>query len=283
MKVLASYKGKATKAIIKKYVKDHEGKLNGIDVSKVEIRYLPEQTNYSAHRVTLESISTDKQLESVTDEGIKNILRKHLAKYGNKYDEAFSPSGIEELNANIIELNNGHDHKPIRNVRIKETCSAKFALGENGSKKKALVEAEKGTNLFFAIYQDEDGKRYFKTISLREAICNKKLKLPTAQPFDEKGHRLLFVLSPGDLVYIPQENEHVCLPIDTKRIYKMVSAYQYQCFFIPQSIALALQNNKELGSNNKSENDWDGMQIKKVCVKLETDRLGNIIKLIGSD
>lgn len=39
----------------------------------------------------------------------------------------------------------------------------------------------------------------------------------------------------------------------------------------------------ELGSNNKSERAWDGIQIKKVCLKLETDRLGNIVKVIGHD
>ena len=93
----------------------------------------------------------------------------------------------------------------------------------------------------------------------------------------------LFSLSPGDLVYVPEEDEHVTMPLNPKRIYKMVSTGQKQVFFIPQSIATPIEEIMELGSNNKSERAWDGIQIKKVCLKLETDRLGNIVKVIGHD
>ena len=103
------------------------------------------------------------------------------------------------------------------------------------------------------------------------------------QECNASGNKLLFSLSPGDLVYVPEEDEHVTMPLNPKRIYKMVSSGSYQCFFVPQYVATPIENIKELGPNNKSERTWDGIQIKKVCLKLETDRLGNIVKVIGHD
>ncbi len=37
----------------------------------------------------------------------------------------------------------------------------KFQVGYTGNKKTKFVEAAKGTNLFFAIYQDQNGKRNY--------------------------------------------------------------------------------------------------------------------------
>lgn len=282
-KILAGYNGSADKKKIKKYFKDRDYKLNGKDVSKVKVRVMPENAEYSSHRTLVASITTQKQLESITDTGIKKILQNHLENYGGNFEEAFSPEGISSLNDNIKLLNGGRDHKPIKCVRVSEKFSTKFPVRQVASKSKSYVEAEKGTNLFFAIYVDEEGKRVFETIPLIKVVESKKLHLSAVPECNASGNKLLFSLSPGDLVYVPEEDEHITLPLNTRRIYKMVSTGQSKCFFIPQSIATPIEEIMELGSNNKSERAWDGIQIKKVCLKLETDRLGNIVKVIGHD
>lgn len=82
-------------------------------------------------------------------------MLNHLEAKGNKVEIAFSPEGIEEMNKNIIQLNEGKLHLPIFKVRVYETIGNKFSVGVKGNKKDKYVEAAKGTNLFFAIYVDE--------------------------------------------------------------------------------------------------------------------------------
>ena len=101
--------------------------------------------------------------------------------------------------------------------------------------------------------------------------------------FNEKGYKLLFYLSPGDLVYVPEEYEHITIPLETKRIYKTVSFDSSKCYFVPQSWATMIKDKLEFGPKNKSEKNSFGVQIKSRCLKLETDRLGNIVKVIGHD
>ena len=104
--------------------------------------------------------------------------------------------------------------------------------------------------------------------------------MPLADPKD--GYKF-FTLSPNELVYVPEPEEDISL-IDwdqdkkrlSKRIYKMVSCTGKQCFFTPHVISKPVIDTKELGANNKSENSWDNLMIKKTCVKLKVDRLGNI-------
>ena len=119
---------------------------------------------------------------------------------------AFLAEGIEELNENIAKYNDGVPHKHIYKVRVFETGS-KFPLGETGNKKDKYVESAKGTNLFFAIYQDEKGKRNFETIAFNIVLERLKQGLKAVPETDEKGNRLLFSLSPQDLVFVPTEEE----------------------------------------------------------------------------
>ena len=44
-----------------------------------------------------------------------------------------------------------------------------------------------------------------------------------------------------------------------------------------------IKDKLEFGPKNKSEKNSFGVQIKSKCLKLETDRLGNIVKVIGHD
>jgi len=69
----------------------------------------------------------------------------------------------------------------------------------------------------------------------------------------------------------------------------MVSSTGKQCFFVPHFVSKSLDTNgKELGANNKAEKPWyilepneefkawDDNLIKKSCIKMNIDKLGNI-------
>ena len=61
----------------------------------------------------------------------------------------------------------------------------------------------------------------------------------------------------------------------------MVSCYDDRCSFLPQSVASFIYPKVEYLSHNIIENTDDGISIKKYCLKLEVDRLGQITNIIG--
>jgi CRISPR-associated endonuclease Csn1 len=294
---------------LKKHLKAFPVMIDGKTIDKVQVYETIEAT---ATRKTLDNSFDEKKIEKITDTGIQKILLTHLKQemYQNAMDEngkkipaheiAFSENGLEELNKNLTALNNGKKHQPIKKVRVFEE-GGKFSLGNTGNKTTKYVEAAKGTNLFFAIYQDEKGKRNYKTIPFNEVIERQKQGLSAAQETDENGNRLLFTLSPNDLVYIPTEDEKENLTTvnfdklskeQTERIYKFVSCTGGEGHFVFNNYSKEIISN-ENGSNNKNERMLDfknsntiydekekPIMIKSVCWKLEIDRLGKIKKII---
>ncbi|HOZ89943.1 MAG TPA: HNH endonuclease domain-containing protein [Bacteroidia bacterium] len=293
-----------------KYFKDNENKWNNRDISKLDIYYL--ENDNVASRVNLDiSFNKERIEDTITDTGIQKILLKHLINYEGQTDEkgkaiapetlAFTPEGIDEMNKNIITLNNGKSHQPILKVRTYEPKGNKFTIGETGNKKDKFVEAAKGTNLFFAIYEDENGNRSYETIPLNIVIERQKQGLCSVPEQNEKGHALHFHLSPNDLVYVPQVDENLDainfgeLTIEqSNRIYKFTDGSGIMANFIPSKIAevifninklkqeslkinYPIQNEIGVGSQgSKNERAISGEQIKSICIKLNIDRLGNI-------
>ena len=265
------------KKTLVKYFKDRGNKLNGRDISKVHIfHYSGIKDGIAATRVSIDETFDTKKIESISDSGIKKIMLAHLKKYddekGSSHPEiAFSPKGIASMNQNIKDLNDGKDHKPIYKVRKTETLGMKFNIGEVGNKTKKYVEADKGTNLFFAVYINEQEERSYESIPLNIAIERMKNHLKVAEEIKEDGRRLLFMLSPNDLVYLPDSESR-------NSIYKMVSCTGNRVFFIPETWATVINNGYELGSLNKIEMSLEELNIKQRCEKIEVDRLGRIIK-----
>jgi len=279
---------------VQKFFADNKNKWQGKDISKPELYYFSNDKDILvASRTALNDSFNSKTIDSITDTGIQKILRNHLAKYheeknGETIDHpelAFSVEGIEGMNRNIHELNNGKPHQPITRVRTYEPKGNKFNVGENGNKKHKFVEAAKGTNLFFAIYMGENGSRNYETIPLNIVIERLKQGLSEVPETNAKGDRLLDYLSPNDLVYVPTEEEKVTSSlIDFKninkeqkqRIYKMVSSSGVQAFFIKSEVATSIVNKIEYSPLNKMEKTIDGVMIKGSFIKLKIDRLGNI-------
>lgn len=279
---------------LQKHFKDMNCSWNGLDVSKVEVYYwavdgngLP--LNAASRTAVNESFSSDK-IASITDTGIQKIMLRHLSKFNEEKsgkvvehpELAFSPDGIEEMNKNIVELNGGKWHQPILRVRTFEPVGNKFPVGEKGNKRSKYVEAAKGTNLFFAVYADEKGKRNYETIPMNIVIERLKQGLEPVPEKDASGNRLLFHLSPNDLVYVPNSDEDVrqafskTTEVNIRKVYKVVSFSGNQCFFIRNDVAVSIVNKFEFSPLNKMERSIEGAMIKESCLKLRVDRLGQV-------
>jgi CRISPR-associated endonuclease Csn1 len=224
-----------------------------------------------------------KVIDKIVDFKIREDLLKHLKECNNDLDKAFSTEGIERFNSKR--------KIPLYKLPIGECGSGRFQVGYKKSTKHKWVEADKGTNLYFAIYEKENGKRAFETIPLNIVIERLKQGMKEVPKLNEKGEKLLYSLSPNDLVYVPTEDEMLNLQSLTitqhnseqiKRIYKMVSSTGNECHFVNHHIASLIKpydskfKTGELGSLNKLETSFEGLRIKEVCIKLKFDRLGNI-------
>jgi CRISPR-associated endonuclease Csn1 len=279
------------KKMLLQFFKDLEFKWLGTDISKTDIYYWDVDSEgkgaNAASRVQVDDSFTTSKIDSVTDSGIQTILKNHLKKYdeikGDKIVEhpelAFSPDGLDEMNKNILELNNGKQHKPIQKVRTYEPRGNKFNLGQTGNKKTKFVEAAKGTNLFFAIYQDENGKRNYETIPLNIVIERQIQGLSSVPEMNEKGDKLLFHLSPNDLVYIPEINELDFNKIQLNKIYKIVSFTGNRLYAVPYSYANSIVDKFEFSQLNKIETTIEKKSIKEFCFKLKNSRIGEVAKI----
>ena len=217
----------------------------------------------------------------------------HLEQYAFDPKEAFSPDGIESMNRNIAVLNGGVPHKPIYKVR-KYELAEKFAVGQTGNKAKKYVEAAKGTALFTFVFEKENESecdRKLVPIALRDVISAQKAahlnwvehlknNLLSNNPL-LRDYSFLFVMSPGDLVYLPTDEELKTkrYKIDINRIYKVVSLDGENPNFIPVNVASMVVDSVEFTRHNKTSRSADGKLIKKTCIPIQVDRLGNIIAI----
>lgn len=250
--------------------------LNGKDVSRVDIWEFTSDT-FAVRR----AINPDFKINEVTDSGIRKILLRHLADYNEEKDGkiiehpefAFSIDGLDKMNKNIKVLNDGVPHKPIYKARLSEHSENKFQVGLKGNKKRKFVEADKGTNLYFGIYVNPDGKRSYQSVPLNLVIENLKNDYPPVPERNEVGHELLFYLSPDDIVYVPDGSS----PTPDK-FYRMISSTDKSCYFRNVNVAGIILKKIEFESMDKMEKttDPDKTVIKEKCIKVKVDRLGRI-------
>ena len=235
---------------------------------------------FSAARKPIDKTFTTKIIEEkVADSRIRSILLNHLSKHDNNPEVAFSPEGLEAMNATL--------RIPVRRVRVFESMGKKFSLGSTANKASKYVEAAKGTNMLFVIYEDCEGSRIIddnSSLPLMEVIEKKKLRLPPADHIE--GYRW-FTLSPGSVVYMPEPDENTenidwsgFTSEQMSKLYRCVSFSGSICYFLPLTLADVIEMKKEYGSQNKTERDNYGQMIKRHCIKLEVTRLGDFYPAI---
>lgn len=253
---------------------------------KVELKRIkvPKGKILTATRKSVNTSFDLNVINSITDTGIQKILRNYLSSRGGNPEIAFSPEGIEDMNKDIEKYNDGKYHQPIYKARIFELGS-KFPLGQSGNKNTKYVEAAKGTNLFFAIYQDDQGNRSYETIPLNIVIERQKQGLSSVPEKNERGNKLISYLSPNDLIYVLSDEEKENIKdfsfnssgeVQTPNIYKVVSSTGNRLYAVPYNIAKSIVDKTEFTQLNKIETSLDGKSIKEYCIKLNVDRLGNI-------
>ena len=178
-----------------RYFKERENQWNGIDITKVAIYYW--ENDNVASRVSLDTSFNEKRIiETITDTGIQMILLNHLENYKGRLDDqgkeivpeslAFTPEGIDEMNkisfcsTMVNSISQFLKSEPM-NPKVINSMSDMLAI------KTKYVEAAKGTNLFFAIYVDDEGKRSYETIPLNIVIERLKQGLKEVPERNEKG------------------------------------------------------------------------------------------------
>jgi len=254
--------------------------LNDNDGNPIKKITIAETVSYFASRVDVSSGFDEKRIEKIPDPVLRSELKKHIkyidtlnsSKSTDEKVDPFGAEGIEILNGQLIKSGKF----PISKVTIKEESTAKFEIRPG-----AFTEADKGTNLFFVIYQNvnDPGDRCFESIPLRIVIE----ALAAGSGFvEEKPGYKWFTISPNDLVYLPDENENIA-SVDwqnkrllSNKIYKLVSCNKGQAFFVPHTVSKVIVDKFEFDSLNKVERSLDGRMIKQFCIKLKIDRLGNI-------
>lgn len=288
---------------IKAILKDMNYSLGRKNIKKVEVYCMTDDIEaLVATRKSLDESFDEKKIQTITDTGIQRILLNYLNAMGNDPKAAFSPEGIARMNENIEQYNGGKPHKPILKVRVTDKMGEKFAVGTTGNKKDKYVVAQAGTNLYYAIYENEEGERSYETVPLRIVMERLKQGLPPVPEQNESGDILRFSLSPNDLVYVPTEEERYRQAsidyLNHSQIYRFVDSSGSRSNFTPHTIASmiysvaktdaarfcakdCIQNELGLGSpKSKNERSLDGQMVKAVCWKLEVDRLGRITRII---
>jgi len=159
-----------------------------------------------------------------------------------------------------------------------------------------------GGNYLFAIMEKNEVRifdliTFFDATNLLKDAFNKATNKKTFSKdnvfknyFEEKNNaNLLFTLKQGDAVYMPKNNEEVITDTQSplyngfwsdkaarsENIHYVTKYSGSQIYFIKNSIANTILKGKEFGSQNAYEM-VDGLSIKKHCIKLDIDRLGNI-------
>ena len=94
---------------------------------------------------------------------------------------------------------------------------------------------------------------------------------------------LYAILSPGDLVYMPTQEEvaYGVKEWNKNNIYKVVSFDDANCYFLPHYVASSVIDKEEFTRHNKIPRvvflDGDNRLIREHCIPIKVDRLGNIL------
>lgn len=246
---------------------------NGNELKKIRVMYM---APYYVNRVELSSGFDEKRLGKIPDKVLRNDLRQHIKDIEQLNASRSKDEQIDPFSAEGIEIFNRNRAVPVHKIRIKEESEAKFEIRPG-----AFTEADKGTNLFYVIYENvnDPSDRKFESIPLRTVI---EAKAAGSDFVEERPGYRWFTLSPNDLVYLPDEGEPIAT-IDwsntkalSRKIYKLVSCNKAQAFFLPHTVSKVIVDKVEFDSLNKVERALDGRMIKQHCIKIKVDRLGNI-------
>ena len=233
---------------------------------------------YASKKVPVDASFTKDKIEKMPyahlgKNWLTNLLKQHLSIYNDNPKLAFKGEALEMF----------YKKAPTRINKV-----TRKEGGGKIEKDNKLFNGDAGVNQYFVVEikrivnkktGEEIIKRKYETPDFLQCIerLAKGLPIHDADPDSQ-----YIILSPGDLVYVPDDNEIVDT-IDwnnknkiTDKVYIMKSSNNGQCFFIPNVISRPIIDAVELGDGNKSERAWNKKMIKQNFIKLKVDRLGNV-------
>lgn len=241
-----------------------------VDENKVSLRINLEEKFRDAKTAADKKSVWEKIVDNCNDNVVKFILNRHLLNNGSDLTEAFSPNGIDEMNAIIKRDGNaltpkGKPHKAIKCFHIVEDKGAGFVVSKTKYKPTKVTYTAKGGNLKLAVFLDNKGKWGRKTITIRDMMNSFEIKIPN----------LLFEVRPDDLIYWPEEAKQNEIPtletIDLKRVFKVrkfnEEKNRTRIYVDPVNISMELLKKKECEIEIKAGQKF---------YPLTSDRLGNI-------
>ena len=278
---------------IEAWLRDNGNSFQGVRNNRISVWKYSEETlgeEMVAARKDLAGVVCKRNVDKITDESIRKTLENFIASKGLGENATLSAEDIAEMNREIEKYTpNKKSHKPIWRARFCDSLGEKYPVGKNGNKGAKFVEAQKGTNLYFAVYLRPDGRREFETVPLRTVLANLREGEPPVPQTNANRNKLLFCISPGDIVYLPKPDEEIdeksgkqieytSENIDRSRLFKLVKATTVRAFFVPVCISRVITDREELGVANCIELH-DGISIRTNCLPVKLDRLGNILKI----
>ena len=280
-------------SVLKKYNNDKKSILNyyqenpikNIDGENLEKIDLLKFVQYASKRRTIDEKFTPDVIKkmpnySSNNNWLVNLLLSHLEENKNEPSIAFKGENLEQL------------HKKSKSKINKVTVLD--GLAKNKIRlRNYLLEGVAGVNQYFLVeikkeLDKKTGKeklvRKYSTPNFLDCIerLAKGLKI-----HDENPDSQYLILSPGDLVYVPEVNENIN-QIDwnnkkriAERTYIMKSSSSTSCYFLPLTISSLIEKGEfeSLGKSEKTKELDNPVFIKDNFIKLNFDRLGNIIKI----
>jgi CRISPR-associated endonuclease Csn1 len=242
-------------------------------------------------RVGLTQLTAEK-LENIASKELKEALKEHLKVYGgNDFKKAFSGDGIMAFNQGRKVPVSGVKYIDGPGQSIGDSLGKQQLIRKNSYNEKLHINT--AGNFAFAIYENEEDvrsgiwpvRRDFSIVSFYDAL---QLTLNGQPLFETKIGYRMFPLSTNDLVYIPNEDEHPrTIDWDDKlkikqRLFNMTKASGRRVHFTPNSIAEVVLNDIELGKGNCLE-IFEGSALRLKCIKVKSDRLGNVSPVLSYD
>lgn len=185
--------------------------------SKIEV--LPEkvtlswfETGYTIRKaVTPDNFKDYKNLEKITDIGIKKILKERLDQFKGNAKEAFSnldkePIWLNEEKGIAIKTVTITGVSNAESLHFKKDHLGKEILDENGNKI-PVDFVSTGNNHHLAIYLDEEENLNDKMVTFYEAVLRVNQGLPVIDKDynREKGYKFLMTLKQNEMFVFPNE------------------------------------------------------------------------------
>lgn len=218
------------------------------------------------YRVKLDN--SFKNVDDVVDEGIKKVLIKRLEAFNNDPKKAFN-----DLENNPVWFNE-EKKIPVKTVRIFGPVSLQPIHTDGNGSPKDFVHTR--NNHHVAIYENGDGKRKEKVVTLWEAVERRKQGLPVIDKEPEEGWRFLtsmqindlfvFNLDPKEIDFFDPNNKSL-ISKNFYRVQKLSTEY----YVFRHHLETTLKNDSTLIRIQSLE--------KMTGIKVVLDNFGRVVKV----